>query len=65
MKKIFNDLLFKCKKCEHHLYIINGMEKSGSHTRNILKKTDCPNCGEEADELWIFIRNGNYEREQE
>lgn len=64
MKKLLQDLIFDCKKCGHHLYITDGMTKSGAYIRNVLKKTDCPNCGEEAYELWIFTRNGNFEREQ-
>jgi len=41
------------------------MEKSGKYIRNVLRKTDCPSCGEENNELWIFLRNGNYENEQQ
>ena len=64
-KKLLNDLIFKCRKCGHNLYIIDGMEKSGKYIRNVLRKTDCPSCGEENNELWIFLRNGNYENEQQ
>ena len=63
MKKLFNDLIFKCRKCEHLLYIMDGMEKTGQHLKNVLRKTDCPECGEEAEELWIFVRNGNFYKE--
>ena len=51
MKK---DFVFTCKKCGHLIFIMK-IEK--------LLKTDCPSCGEEAEENWIFARMGNYEKE--
>ena len=63
MKKLFNDLIFKCGKCGHLLYITNGMEKTGREIRNKIRKLDCPECGEEPTELWIFVRNGNFDNE--
>lgn len=45
-------LLFKCKKCEHNLYI--PMEEA-IDTMSSLSDCDCPNCGEEGYENWIFV----------
>ena len=47
------DFIFKCKKCYHNVYIKRErIEK--------LLKTDCPQCGEEADELWILLGRGHF-----
>ena len=45
------DWIFECRKCQHNLYV--GKEKVKK-----LLKTNCPNCGEEAGELWILIGEG-------
>lgn len=57
-----NDLVFECRKCLHLLFI------QGTATQKInkiidLKKKDCPNCGEEGEENWIFVRVGDFEKE--
>lgn len=39
--------VFICRKCEHNLYLAKRDIKK-------LLKLDCPNCGEEPYELWIF-----------
>lgn len=40
---------FNCKKCGHLLFLESGkLEK--------LVNCDCPFCGEESDNLWIFKR---------
>lgn len=49
------DLIFICKKCGHYLYIIEG-----ENWIKKLKKLDCPNCGEEPEENWIFSDSGNW-----
>lgn len=42
-------ICFKCKKCDrHHLYVPYGT-----------KPRECPNCGEEPEENWIFIGYGD------
>lgn len=41
------DYIFRCKKCYHNLYV----DKSKITE---LLEYDCPECGEEADDLWIF-----------
>ena len=48
MKK---DLIFICKKCGHNLYVSHAKIRK-------LFKLDCPNCGEEADNLWILSCEG-------
>ena len=52
------DLIFKCRKCEHHLYVC---DKKIKKIRS-LSETDCPECGEEGYENWIFAGKGNYDR---
>ena len=49
------DLIFICSKCGHHLFVINGKDWIKK-----LKKLNCPNCGEEPEENWIFEGLGNY-----
>lgn len=48
------DWIFKCYKCSHKVYVTK---------KDIAKmlKTDCPQCGEEAFENWIFIGEGDFE----
>ena len=52
------DLIFICRKCEHNLYV---SPEIGSIKR--LLKKDCPNCGEEREELWILSREGHWKGE--
>lgn len=59
------DLVFVCSKCEHDLYLTNGVNLTGKEIARKLKRS-CPNCGEEVDEwdgLWTFVRLGNYDIE--
>lgn len=60
------DLVFVCGKCEHNLYISEGVSLTGKQIANKLKQ-NCPNCGEEAGDywrgLWIYTRLGNYDKE--
>ena len=40
---------FLCKKCRgHHLYVTYGKYPK-----------ECPNCGEEQEENWLFVGYGN------
>lgn len=57
-----NDLVFQCNKCNHLLFLTNGVLLTG---KAIVMKlaSDCPNCGEEAADNWTFSGTGNYERE--
>ena len=61
------DLVFVCRKCNHNLYLTNGVELTGKEIAEQLGKRDCPNCGEEIGDywvgLWIFIRVGNYKKD--
>lgn len=57
-----NDVVFVCRKCEHHLFI------NGNRIMHILKKLNkyhCPNCGEEGEMNWIFSHVGNFELEKD
>ncbi len=54
LKKKKKSLIFMCKKCMHELYVDHDKVKK-------LFKLDCPNCGEEADLLWILSGEGIYE----
>jgi len=47
------DLIFKCYKCEHNLYVTRDIK-----TINKLLKLECPECGEEG-EIWTLIGEGN------
>jgi DNA-directed RNA polymerase subunit RPC12/RpoP len=57
MKK---DLVFTCIKCQHLLFVSDWENEKKI---NKILKTDCPECGEGPDELWILTRLGNYEKE--
>jgi hypothetical protein len=59
MKK---DLVFVCRKCEHNLFLVDGVNLIG---KEIARKLNhyCPSCGEEAGDLWIYSRQGNYDKE--
>lgn len=51
------DFIFQCRKCEHLLYV---------DKQKFLKNCelpDCLECGEEADENWVFIKEGNFDKE--
>jgi len=52
------DFVFSCSKCGHLLFTTKKVEK----VENLLK-LDCPNCGEEPNENWILVRDGNYGKE--
>ena len=43
--------VFKCKKCSHNLYLEGKLKK--------LMNYDCPLCGEEGYELWVFSHLAN------
>lgn len=45
------DFIFQCRKCMHNLYVSRDKFQK-------LLRTDCPNCGEEPDELWTLIGRG-------
>jgi DNA replicative helicase MCM subunit Mcm2 (Cdc46/Mcm family) len=51
IEKLDKDFIFLCKKCGHNLYV----ERKKIH---LVLKTDCPNCGEESYENWIFMGRG-------
>lgn len=57
-----NEVVFVCKKCNHHLFI------NGERIMTILEKLnkyDCPSCGEESYMNWIFSHVGNSDNEQD
>lgn len=51
------DLVFMCRKCGHNLYF--DKEKFVKDC----DVPDCPECGEEGNENWIFLGEGNYDKE--
>ena len=53
------DLIFKCRKCYHLVYLANSLLKK---VRN-LSVMNCPECGEEGEENWIYVGTGNYDLE--
>lgn len=51
------DYVFKCRKCEHNLFVsIDKLTK--------LQNIDCPECWEEWEWNWIFLREGNRKKEK-
>lgn len=50
------EYIFQCLKCSHIAYI------DKAKILKIIKK-DCPECGEEPYENWLFIGEGNFEKE--
>lgn len=60
-KPQITDLIFVCRKCNHNLY--QGIE--GNLLKKLLKlsETECPNCGEQGEELWLLSRGGNWKKE--
>ena len=55
------DIVFRCRKCEHLLFI-TMTDRTAKDLSRILE-TDCPSCGEESYENWVYARVGNYEEE--
>lgn len=53
------DYIFQCRKCGHLLYV--DKEKFYKNC----KLQDCPECGEEEYENWIFIDEGNFDKDKE
>ncbi len=49
------DFIFICRKCEHNLYV-----DKKKFLKNC-KLPECPVCGEEGFENWIFSNDGNYD----
>lgn len=55
-----NEAVFLCVKCRHHLFL------NGEEIMPILKRLDkynCPNCGEEGCENWMFSHVGDSNKE--
>ena len=50
--------IFACYKCGHLVYISEPVFKK-------LAKLDCPNCGEEAYQNWIFYGVGDFKKWKE
>jgi transcription elongation factor Elf1 len=61
MKDTDTEIIFKCRKCEHHLFVevitLKAMHK--------VSKYECPNCGEEGNENWILVGIGNSEDQKD
>lgn len=57
-----NDLVFVCKKCKHLLFV-RTEDRTIADISDVLDVTDCPCCGEESYENWVYSRKGNYEEE--
>ena len=56
MKKEKPDWIFQCRKCNHQVYIEKNRLKK-------LAKKDCPECGEESGGLWIFVGEGDFDKD--
>jgi DNA-directed RNA polymerase subunit RPC12/RpoP len=46
-------IVFKCRKCEHHLYVENTEEVVEKIKK--VSNLDCPNCGEDPDGNWVLV----------
>lgn len=57
------DLVFICRKCEHTLFLSKALASNGAVIARKLMKMNCPDCGEDAEDLWIFSRIGSYKKE--
>lgn len=47
---------FKCRKCGHIAYM-------NKERPLLINELDCPNCGEEPYDNWIFLGEGSYQKE--
>jgi len=54
----YPQVIFICRKCSHRIYV--SKERL---IKDWKLPDDCPECGEESYENWIFEREGNYEKE--
>lgn len=52
------DIILKCKKCEHRLYI--NWQNFIKHVCKKINEKECPECGEIGDENWILVGTGNF-----
>ena len=48
------DFIFECRKCTHNVYVDKTKVAK-------MLKTDCPECGEEAEGNWLLIGEGDFE----
>jgi transcription elongation factor Elf1 len=55
-----NEVIFKCRKCEHNLFVENIDLK----LIDSISKMDCPNCGQGAYGNWILVGLGNSEEQK-
>lgn len=62
LSEINNEAVFICRKCRHHLFI--GCDEILLILGN-LDKYNCPRCGEEGFENWVFSHLGNSDNEKE
>jgi len=46
------DLIFECRKCGHNLYV------SPDNIEFLDNPDDCPNCGEEGEQNWVYKYRG-------
>lgn len=61
MKK---DLVFRCSKCGHLLFI-SGTSSEKIQKIATLDNYECDYCGEEREENWVYVRTGNFDKEYE
>lgn len=59
--KMKNEVVFFCRKCNHHLFAKNPM----INTLKNISEMDCPNCGEDGYRNWILSHVGDSEKEKE
>jgi len=63
-KKSETDLVLKCRKCGHNLFVgsIDGFISLKTLVR-LSEKGECPECGEEGFENFLISRAGNFDKE--
>lgn len=54
------DIVFQCRKCEHHLYVTIDIE-----ILRRLAKSNCPNCGREYEDNLLLVGVGNAEEDRD
>lgn len=55
------DMVFSCRKCGHLLFISTKNRKAEALIK--LLECECPTCGEESGENWVYCGTGNYDEE--
>lgn len=64
MEKLKSDIVFVCRKCDHHLFV-NKKKLTIKFLLKLIKRS-CDNCGYKGDYFcghWCITREGNYKKE--